>query len=174
MTPRRSSQRGFTLIEMMVVVVIIAILAALMIGVQSRTYGASAQSVADQLTSDANFARMRAVSTRRWHRLEITSNQVKLWQSSVTGLTAPTMWQLVHTTNFPTGGATVWDVSGTVYYAAGVASVTQNTVVDYSINFSPDGSSEGGTMFVTDNKGAHRWRVILYKSTGTAYDREAW
>lgn len=170
----RQTQRGFTLIELMVVVAIIAIISALVIGVNSRTYGAGAQSVADQVTSDANLARMRAVSTRRWHRLEVTSNMLKLWQSSVTGLSTPTTWQLVQTTNFPTGGATVWDVSGTVYYNAGVASISQNTSVDYNIDFSPDGSSTGGTVFVTDNKGAHKWRVILYKSTGTAYDRESW
>jgi prepilin-type N-terminal cleavage/methylation domain-containing protein len=170
----RSTQSGFTLIELMVVVVIIAIISALVIGVQSRTYGASAQSVADQAVNDANLARMRAVSTRRWHRLEVTSNQIKLWQSSVTGLTTPTTWQLVQTTNFPTGGATIWDGSTTVYYNAGVASVSQNTAVDFLIDFSPDGSSTGGTLFVTDNKGVRKWRVILYKSTGTAYDRESW
>jgi prepilin-type N-terminal cleavage/methylation domain-containing protein len=168
----RAGQRGFTLIELMVVVAIIAILSGLIISVNKRTYGASASAVADQLVSDASTAKMRAVSTRRWHRLTVTPHYDQLWQSTTTGLATPSAWALVQTTNF-SGGTNIWSCSTTVYAAAG-ASVTQNTSLSFNIDFSPDGSSTGATCFVTDDQAKKKWRVIMYKATGGAYDRESW
>jgi prepilin-type N-terminal cleavage/methylation domain-containing protein len=170
---KRASQRGFTLIELMVVVAIIAILSALVISVNRRTYGASANAVADQLVSSTSMAKMRAVSTRRWHRLTISPTAATLWQSTTTGVTpAPSAWALVQTTNFG-GGTTVWSCSTTVSSGTGT-SVTQNTSLSFNLDFSPDGSSTGATCFITDDKAAHKWRVIVYKATGGSYDREAW
>ena len=63
MRARRSSA-GFTVIELMTVIAIIAILAALVIGVSGRTYGVNATNMADQLVSTFNFARSRALKTR--------------------------------------------------------------------------------------------------------------
>ncbi len=170
---RRHSQQGFTLIELMVVVAIIAILSGLLISVNKRTYGASAAAVADQLVSNATTAKLRAVSTRRWHRLTIRNSSAQLWQATTTGLTAPTAWALVSTTNF-SGGTTVWSCSTTVYATSGAASVTQNTSLQFNLDFSPDGSSTGATCFVTDDQAKKQWRVIVYKATGGAYDRESW
>jgi prepilin-type N-terminal cleavage/methylation domain-containing protein len=170
---KRASQRGFTLIEMMVVVAIIAILSGFVISINKRTYGASANSVADQLVSNASMAKMRAVSTRRWHRLTVTPNAAQLWQSTTTGLATPTAWGLVQQTNFP-GGTTVWSCSTTVYAASGTATVSQNTSLSFNLDFSPDGSSTGATCFVTDDRAAKKWRVIVYKATGGSYDRELW
>jgi len=50
---------------------------------------------------------------------------------------------------------TVWDASSTVYASAGAA-VSQHADVDFMIDFRPDGSSTGGTIFVTDSANAHR------------------
>jgi len=170
---RRTAQRGFTLIELMVVVAIIAILSAMIISVNKRTYGASANAVADQLVSNASMAKMRAVSTRRWHRLVITPKAATLWQATTVGVTpAPTAWGLVQATNFG-GGTTIWDCSTTVSAGTGT-SVTQNTSLSFNLDFSPDGSSTGATCFVTDDRQGHKWRVIVYKATGGSYDREQW
>ncbi len=170
---KRNSQHGFTLIEMMVVVAIIAILSGLMISINKRTYGASASEVADQVVSDVTTAKMRAVSTRRWHRLIIRNSNAQLWQATTTGLATPSAWGLVRTTNF-SGGTTVWSCSSTVYATSGTASVTQNTSLQFNLDFSPDGSSTGATCFVTDDQNKQKWRVIVYKATGGAYDRELW
>jgi hypothetical protein len=98
----------------------------------------------------------------------------KLWQSTTTGLTTPTTWQLVQTTNYG-GNTTVWDGNSTVYASSGSAGISAaNTALDFNVDFSPDGSSTGATLFVTDSAGAHRWRVLVYKATGTSYDRENW
>ncbi len=76
MTARGSPRRGFTLVELMVVIVIISVLSALMIGLNSQTYGTSSMNVADELVSQMELCKMRAVSTRRWHRCEISAPAV--------------------------------------------------------------------------------------------------
>jgi prepilin-type N-terminal cleavage/methylation domain-containing protein len=169
---RDRGQRGFTLVEMMVVVAIISVLAGLMIGMNGRAYGASATSVSDQLTSAFGLAKLRAISTRRYTRLEVRAQTATLWQSAQTGLVAPTSWQFCQTFTIP-NGVSVWDGSTTVYASPG-ASVSQNSAVDFAVDFKPDGSSTGGTIFVTDAANAHPARVVIYRATGSSYARPQW
>src|SRR5450755_4060124 len=187
---QRRSQRGVTLIELMVVVVIIAVFAALMFGVNSQTYGASATNVADQLTTDLNVCKMRAVSTRRWHRCEITGpsvaspsvpNSMTMWQWSKTGMTIPAstdltyVWQQVSVDNIPVG-VTVWDGSTTVCITGpcGAAPAAANSALVFDFDFRPDGSSTGGTIYVSDPGKNKQYRVVVYKSTGSSYARNSW
>src|SRR5215510_14593367 len=112
--------RGFTLVELMVTIAIISVLSALVIGVNGRAYGANASSVSDQLTAALGVAKLRAISTRRYTRLEIKSQTATLWQSSQTGLVAPTTWQFVQNFTVPSG-VVVRDGSTTVYADAGAS-----------------------------------------------------
>jgi prepilin-type N-terminal cleavage/methylation domain-containing protein len=178
----KAMQRGFTLIEMMVVVAIISVLSGFMISVSARTYGASAESVSNDLVAAANLAKMRAVSSRHYQRLEVTPTKVHMWEWSDPGITPPSgtcttspvshCWQLVQTVQIQ-GTNKVYDASGTVYAASGT-SVASNGSLDFMIDFKPDGSSTGATLFVGDKVAARRWRVLVYKATSSAYSREIW
>ena len=164
--------RGFTLVELMVVIAIIAVLSVLVISVNGTAYGANATSAGDQLNSAFNFAKLRAISMRRYTRVEVKTKTATVWQSSQTGLVTPTSWQFVQTFTIPTG-ASVWDGSTTVYASSG-ATVSQNASVDFMVDFKPDGSSTGGTVFVTDRANAHSTRVLVYRATGSSYARADW
>ncbi len=190
MTSRRQ-QGGFTLVEMMVVVAIVAILAGLMIGITSKPYGANPRNVSDQLVQTVQLAKMRAVSTRKFHRVEVTGsaaaspavpNSIVLWQWSETGMTKPVegicaagvnCWRVVQQLTLPKGVKIVYG-SLTVAITAGSVTVTPSPTTDFLVDIKPDGSSTGGTIFLADNQSAHPWRVLVYRATGSSYAREGW
>ncbi len=196
----RKAERGFTLIELMVVVAIIAAISVVMFGLTGTTYGKSANSIADQITQDLNTCKMRAVSTRRWHRCEITGpsvtapytpSSVTVMQWQYSGMANPALdatgakWFLVFNDKFsnaaPNGaeainGVQVWDATTTPCIANGCATAptAPNNTLVFDIDFRPDGSSTGGTLFITQPNRAGAYRVVTYKATGSSYARNSW
>jgi prepilin-type N-terminal cleavage/methylation domain-containing protein len=177
----KRTQHGFTLVELMMVVAIIGVLSAVMIGMSARTNGANASNVAEQVSSEFNLCKMRAVSTRRWHRCEVSTTAVTVYQWSATGMAVPAGTCTLPATNCYQGverisipaGIVVWNAQATIDILGGT-SIAQNTSLVFDFDFRPDGSSTGGTVFFTDTNNNHKARVLVYKSTGSSYVRQNW
>lgn len=173
----RRTQRGFTLVELMVVVAIIAILSALLVSVNTQTYGAAAANTSEQIVSSLNLCKMRAVSTRRWHRCEVTPNSITTMQWQNVGMATPGvgLWTIVSTLTIGVG-VEIWGGNTTVCAVppcAGAPTAANPSLV-FDVDFRPDGSSTGGTIYVTDRGHNKSSRVVVYKATGSSYARNTW
>ena len=190
-TRRRRSQAGFTLTELMIVVVIVASLSAIVYGlVGTSVGGANAEHLANQITTTMNFARTRAVSTRSYHQVEVFPQKLLVWQAwdcgapspcspptgkALTGMKQPTganqQWMQVQEIDLPSNQVTVWNAQAAVDTNGGATGITQNVALDFKLTFSPDGSSSGGSLFVSDIAKYKQWRILTYTATGSTYAR---
>lgn len=177
----RRSQAGFTLIELMIVVAIIALLGAFMVGVASRPYDANAQVVSEQMVSTLSLARSRAIATRKAHRVRIYTTGGEQF----VGIQVYDVTGMAYTTNDDSRWATfeVRRVSKSAVIQTAVATAITTTgatptlddSLDYSVYFKPDGSATASTIYITDHNGTpHYYRVLVYHATGSSYAREDW
>lgn len=180
MVRARRSERGFTLIELAVVLAIVAFLGTFMFGLISRPYGVNANTASEQLATTLNYVRTRALTTRKIHRvevhLELNPVEVRVWQAATTGMALTNYTGatplFVERTIIPKS-VTLYTVLAGAKTAGQVASPSQ-TSAEYDIDFLPDGSATASTIYVTDPAQSRKYRVLVYHVTGSSYARQLW
>lgn len=171
----------------MVVVAIIAILAALMIGISGRTYGVNGTTFSEQLVQTFQNARTRALSTRKIHRVEIHFEldpiEITIWQAPITGMNRANIApgaKLVERIIVP---RSVMVVQGAIGANAIGAITPAQAATAFDIDFLPNGAadvpgnagaSDPATIYVTDGSRTRDHRILVYAATGSAYARRGW
>lgn len=179
----RSAQRGFTLIEMMTVLAIIAVLTALFAGMASPGAGTPRTS-SEEAVGVLQFARLRAESTRVIHSVKFDSNQtISVWEATVStsdptpvvGYATPVAWGLVQNITLP-ANAKLFAAYPTTYAAGAVPGPTLNANLPFEIQFYPDGgTNKGATILIGDqNTNSTAFRIAVFRTTGGAIAREGW
>ena len=163
-------QRGFTLIELLVVMAIIAIMSALIVSVVNAPGNPANASV--DIVSQLQFARVKAIATRRVHRVQFEPNMVSIWQSTNTGYQTPVGFEMVQTIRMPVG-VQIWAVINPVVTVTG-ANPAQESGIMGVVDYLPDGTCNSGTIYVTDLQQDRKFRILAYKMTGGSYMRDAW
>lgn len=155
----------------MVVMAIVGVLAAT--AFTATGHGkASARAFADQVAAELETTRLRALSTRRWHRVTVTDRGAVVEQATTTGMLAPVEYEVVSQISAPTIVRFV-AVAPTTAAADGPARVDGDGFAE-ELRFAPDGSSVGRTVWVSDRKHRAIYRVAVYGATGRARVFEGW
>ena len=79
-------------------------------------------------------------------------------------------WQALQQITIPSG-VLLYGASSSVD-VTGTATPTYDDTTSFEIKFKPDGSSDGGTVFLSDREQQKFWRVLVYQYTGSSYARE--
>jgi prepilin-type N-terminal cleavage/methylation domain-containing protein len=162
--------RGFTLVELMTVIAIVGVIVALSVDIGGASATPSTSS--DRIAGTLGFARVRSLATRTIHRVQVESQTVSLWRATTTGLSAPTGWERIQIESIPKS-TKVWNAQTTVA-ATPTGGPVENAALLFTIDFKPDGSTTGGTIYVTDRRNRKKSRVLVYRATGGTYIREGW
>jgi len=169
------AERGFTLIELMVVVAIVAILVVVaVLSMSPAKHARSTVGFTEELASTLEGMRVRAVATRKWQRLEVNAGSATHYEATVEGMATPTDWYSVQAVQAP-DGVFVYAVDDEPHVAVDTDVPDEGTGLGVTmIDFAPDGAGTAATIFVGDQAGERRLRIVIFPATGAAYVFEEW
>jgi prepilin-type N-terminal cleavage/methylation domain-containing protein len=171
-TVTKHPQRGFSLTELMVVIAIIGVLTTVATWMPTEDK-ATARGFAEQVVGEIDMIRMRAIASRRWHRVVLTSRAAFVDVGDTTGMAMPTTWTQVRVVQAPRRIEVV-ALDTVTRSASGANPATGVGLTDQVLLFAPDGSSAPRTVYLADTRRAARYRVAIYRVTGTARVYDGW
>ena len=166
-------QGGFSLVELMTVMAIVGVLSTIAMVTMNPGKNANAvEGYADMIAARFDIGRQRAQATGRYQRMELTTAGLFHYQATTTGLAAPAAWELIYTMYAPR------DVAIHAYEAVPQLSAGQTPAAGLglpaNLDFSPDASSTGSTVYVGNTSDDQRSRVVVYGATAAVHAYDDW
>jgi type II secretory pathway pseudopilin PulG len=151
----------------MVVVVIVGVLAAVAIVALREKSGTTPAEYAQLTIAAIEDMRTRATSRARWQRLEVAATGITHLEADAPGMGyPPTDWQVVRYLPKPASVVIhAYESSTRVVDGSDPGATGLPTTLD----FAPDATGAGGTIFFTSQDGRQVSRVAIYPVTGLAY-----